>query len=149
MWSLRGFSHLKNTNAFHPKPVVTYKWSLNSAKAALLSLLFYFRLPGRLHFSCSLAWSCTSQAYNSFITSSLVMLQCPWTIKSQPTLPRPLMPDVLTVKGIPGDLTSHGWMQGAFTSPLTASRIHSVHIQPRVLSGDIIRTRPCSRVHGR
>lgn len=30
-----------------------------------------------------------------------------------------VMPAVLTVEGIPGDLTSHGWMQGAFTSSLS------------------------------
>lgn len=44
---------------------------------------------------------------------------------------------IVTVEGVPGDLTSHGWMQGAFTG-----WIHCVHIQLRgVLSGDIIRTR--------
>lgn len=95
---------------------MTYKWCLNLAKAAVISLL-YFRLPGRLQFSCTLAWSCTSQAYNSFISSPLIILQLWRIINNRHTLSCPVTPDALTVKGIPGDLTSHGWMQGAFTSP--------------------------------
>lgn len=96
---------------------MTYKWCLNLAKAAVISLLLYFRLPGRLQFSCTLAWSCTSQAYNSFISSPLIILQLWRIINNRYTLSCPVTPDALTVKGIPGDLTSHGWMQGAFTSP--------------------------------
>lgn len=115
--SQRIFTLKKNTSVFNPKPVVTYKWCLNLAKAAVISLLLYFRLPGRLQFSCTLAWSCTSQAYNSFISSPLIILQLWRIINNRHTLSCPVTPDALTVKGIPGDLTSHGWMQGAFTSP--------------------------------
>lgn len=61
--------------------------------------------------------SCTSQAYNSFISSPLIILQLWRIINNRHTLSCPVTPDALTVKGIPGDLTSHGWMQGAFTSP--------------------------------
>lgn len=36
----------------------------------------------------------------------------------------------LTVEGIPGDLTSHGWMQGAFTSSLSTDGIHGYSHSP-------------------
>lgn len=48
------------------------------------------------------------------------------------------MTDILTVQGISGDLTSHGWMQGVFSPLPNYRRIHNIQIQLRVLSGDII-----------
>lgn len=37
----------------------------------------------------------------------------------------PATPHVLTVDRVSGDLTSHGWMQGAVTSTLTGWMVHT------------------------
>lgn len=117
----------RDTNA---QPVVTSRrW-----ETWLLSLLVYFSQPGRLQSPCGQPRRLQQHASNPITSSPKIT----WSITNKESIP--VMADGLTVEGIPGDLTSHGWMQGA-RSPSSSFQLpagSTLFSQLCVLGGDII-----------